>query len=43
MVRNSAMPHLEVDPETFEVVADGEVLTCEPAIPVPLAQKYFLF
>ena len=43
MVRNSAMPHLEVDPETFEVVADGEVLTCEPAITVPLAQKYFLF
>jgi urease subunit alpha len=34
---------MEVNPETFEVKADGEVLTCEPLEKVPLAQKYFLF
>jgi len=43
MVHNSAMPHLEVDPETYEVRADGELLTCEPAETLPLAQRYFLF
>ncbi len=43
MVHNSAMPTIEVDPETYEVRADGELLTCEPAEVLPLAQRYFLF
>ena len=43
MVHNSATPKLEVDPETYEVRADGELLTCEPASVLPLAQRYFLF
>jgi urease subunit alpha len=43
MVRNSATPVIEVDPETYEVRADGELLTCEPASILPLAQRYFLF
>src|SRR5579862_5040665 len=43
MVHNSAMPQIEVDPETYEVRADGELLTCEPARELPLAQRYFLF
>eukprot|EP00592_Proboscia_alata_P003596 CAMPEP_0194376136 /NCGR_PEP_ID=MMETSP0174-20130528/24622_1 /TAXON_ID=216777 /ORGANISM="Proboscia alata, Strain PI-D3" /LENGTH=790 /DNA_ID=CAMNT_0039156703 /DNA_START=334 /DNA_END=2706 /DNA_ORIENTATION=- len=43
MVRNGATPNVQVDPETFEVVADGEVLTCEPVDVLPLAQKYFFF
>jgi urease subunit alpha len=43
MVHNGATPHLEVDPETYEVRADGELLTCEPAAELPLAQRYFLF
>ncbi|MFN3822825.1 MAG: urease subunit alpha [Pseudorhodobacter sp.] len=43
MVLNSAMPQIEVNPETYEVRADGEVLTCEPAQELPLAQRYFLF
>jgi urease subunit alpha len=43
MVRNSATPHIEVDPETYEVRADGELLTCDPAAELPLAQRYFLF
>ena len=43
MVRNSATPRIEVDPETYEVRADGELLTCEPATVLPLAQRYFLF
>ena len=43
MVHNSATPRLEVDPETYEVRADGELLTCEPASVLPLAQRYFLF
>jgi len=43
MVHNSAMPDIQVDPETFEVTADGEPLTCEPAETLPLARKYFLF
>jgi urease subunit alpha len=43
MVHNSATPKLEVDPETYEVRADGELLTCEPATVLPLAQRYFLF
>ena len=43
MVHNSATPHVEVDPETYEVRADGELLVCEPADLLPLAQRYFLF
>ena len=43
MVLNSATPSIEVDPETYEVRADGELLTCEPAEVLPLAQRYFLF
>jgi urease subunit alpha len=43
MVHNSATPHIEVDPETYEVRADGELLTCEPAEVLPMAQRYFLF
>ncbi|MGF6228580.1 urease subunit alpha [Inquilinus ginsengisoli] len=43
MVHNSATPVIEVDPETYEVRADGELLTCEPASVLPLAQRYFLF
>jgi urease subunit alpha len=43
MIHNSAMPHIEVDPETYEVRADGELLTCEPAERLPFAQRYFLF
>ena len=40
---NTALPRMEVDPETYEVRADGELLTCEPATVLPLAQRYFLF
>ncbi|MBO6900865.1 MAG: urease subunit alpha [Rhizobiaceae bacterium] len=43
MVLNNAMPSIEVDPETYEVRADGELLTCEPATVLPMAQRYFLF
>jgi urease subunit alpha len=43
MIHNSAMPEIQVDPETYEVRADGELLTCEPAESLPLAQRYFLF
>jgi urease subunit alpha len=43
MVLNDATPHVEVDPETYEVRADGALLTCEPATVLPLAQRYFLF
>ena len=43
MVHNHACPQIEVDPETYEVRADGELLTCEPAQELPLAQRYFLF
>ena len=43
MIHNAAMPHLEVDPETYEVRADGELLTCEPAAEMPMTQRYFLF
>jgi urease subunit alpha len=43
MVLNDATPHIEVDPETYEVRADGELLTCEPATVLPMAQRYFLF
>jgi urease subunit alpha len=43
MIHNSATPHIEVDPETYEVRADGELLVCEPASVLPMAQRYFLF
>ncbi|WP_234730589.1 urease subunit alpha [Acidocella facilis] len=43
MIHNNATPHLEVDPETYEVRADGELLVCEPAEVLPMAQRYFLF
>ncbi len=43
MVLNDATPHIEVDPETYEVRADGELLTCAPAETLPMAQRYFLF
>src|SRR6266513_5933374 len=43
MVHNAALPRIEVDPETYEVRADGERLTCEPARVLPMAQRYFLF
>ncbi len=43
MVHNAATPTIEVDPESYEVRADGELLTCEPATVLPMAQRYFLF
>ncbi|MCB1463862.1 MAG: urease subunit alpha, partial [Nitratireductor sp.] len=43
MVLNDATPEIEVDPETYEVRANGELLTCEPADVLPMAQRYFLF
>ncbi len=43
LVHNGLQPQMEVDPETYEVRADGELLTCEPAVELPLAQRYFLF
>jgi len=43
MVHNDHLPKMEVDPETYTVKADGEILTCEPAAELPLAQRYFLF
>jgi urease subunit alpha len=43
MVHNAAMPDISIDPETYEVRADGELLTCAPAEVLPMAQRYFLF
>ena len=43
MVLNDATPVIEVDPETYDVRADGELLVCEPAEVLPMAQRYFLF
>jgi len=43
MIHNDATPDIEVDPETYEVRADGELLTCAPAETLPMAQRYFLF
>ena len=43
LILNNALPEIEVDPETYEVRADGELLTCEPAEVLPMAQRYFLF
>ncbi|MDA1170566.1 MAG: urease subunit alpha [Cyanobacteria bacterium] len=42
MLNNNSLPNIEVDPETYEVFADGELLTCEPADELPMAQLYFL-
>ncbi|NND22373.1 MAG: urease subunit alpha, partial [Silicimonas sp.] len=43
LVLNNATPEVEVHPETYEVRADGELLTCQPATELPMAQRYFLF
>ena len=43
MVHNAGTPQIEVDAQTYEVRADGVLLTCEPASVLPMAQKYFLF
>ena len=43
MVLNDATPEMQVDPETYEVLADGDLLTCEPAAELSMAQRYFLF
>ena len=43
MIFNNYCPDISVDPETYEVTADGNILTCEPATELPLAQRYFLF
>ncbi|MBR0739009.1 urease subunit alpha [Bradyrhizobium liaoningense] len=43
MILNDALPHMEVDPETYEVRADGRLLTCPPVNVVPMAQRYFMY
>ena len=43
MIHNAALPRIEVDPETYEVCADGELLACEPAAALPMTQRYFLY
>ena len=43
MIHNGATPKIDVDPETYAVRADGELLVCEPASVLPMAQRYFLF
>jgi urease subunit alpha len=43
MIHNDAMPVIEVDPETYVVRADGVSLECDPAVELPMAQRYFLF
>jgi urease subunit alpha len=43
LILNDYLPHIEVDPQTYEVRADGQLLTCEAASVLPLAQRYFLF
>ncbi len=43
MVHNGWLPHMQIDAQTYEVRADGELLTCEPATVLPMAQRYFLF
>ena len=43
MVYNDYCPNIEVNPETYEVKADGEIITCEPAESLPLAQRYFMY
>ena len=43
MIHNDYAPHMEVDPQTYAVRADGQLLTCEPAVSLPMTQRYFLF
>ena len=43
MVHNAYLPRMEIDAQTYAVRADGELLTCEPATVLPMAQRYFLF
>ncbi len=43
MVHNQYLPRMEIDPQTYAVRADGQLLTCEPAVSLPMAQRYFLF
>jgi len=43
MVLNDYLPEISVDPQTYQVFADGELLTCDPAVELPLTQRYFLF
>ena len=43
MKLNDALPQIEVDPETYVVKADGQILTCDPMAVLPMAQRYFLF
>ena len=43
MVLNNFCPNIEVNPETYEVIADGELITCEPAKTLPLTQRYFMY
>ncbi|MCG7914485.1 MAG: urease subunit alpha, partial [Candidatus Thiodiazotropha weberae] len=43
MILNDYQPEIEVDPQTYQVKADGTLLSCEPALELPMAQKYFLF
>jgi urease subunit alpha len=43
MVHNSYLPTMEIDAQTYSVRADGQLLTCEPALSLPMAQRYFLF
>ena len=43
MVHNAYAPKMEIDAQTYEVRADGQLLTCEPATVLPMAQRYFLF
>jgi urease subunit alpha len=43
MMLNNALPRMEVNPETYEVRADGRLLTCEPAKVLPMAQRYFMY
>jgi urease subunit alpha len=43
MIHNGACPQIEVDPETYAVRADGELIVCEPAAVLPMTQRYFLF
>jgi urease subunit alpha len=43
MIHNAYLPKMEIDAQTYAVRADGQLLTCEPAISLPMAQRYFLF
>jgi urease subunit alpha len=43
MVHNSYLPKMEIDAQTYTVRADGQLLTCEPALSLPMSQRYFLF